>query len=230
MGTLINILAIVVGSLGGILFRARFSEELKQTLMYAVGLVTLVIGFEMALKTENILIPLSGILTGGMIGHALRLEKHLDDFARALAGRFSGKNDAKFAEGFITASLIFCVGPMTILGSLNDGLSGDYHLLSVKSVLDGFTSMALASGLGIGVLFSILSVAVIQGGITLSAGYMKDFFDTTVIMETTAAGGLLIIAIGFLLLNLKKLPVANYLPALLLVPLLVKILQIIRGI
>jgi uncharacterized membrane protein YqgA involved in biofilm formation len=198
--------------------------------MYAVGLVTLVIGFEMALKTENILIPLSGILTGGMIGHALRLEKHLDDFARALAGRFSGKNDAKFAEGFITASLIFCVGPMTILGSLNDGLSGDYHLLSVKSVLDGFTSMALASGLGIGVLFSVLSVAVIQGGITLSAGYMKDFFDTTVIMETTAAGGLLIIAIGFLLLNLKKLPVANYLPALLLVPLLVKILQIIRGI
>jgi len=224
MGTLINILTIMAGGISGILLRNRLPEGLKQTLMYAVGLVTLVIGMEMALKTENILIPMTGILIGGITGHYLKLEKALDGFAKKLAERVSGKNDLKFVDGFITASLIFCVGPMTILGSLNDGLSGDYHLLAVKAVLDGFTAMALASGLGIGVLFSVFSVALIQGGITLSAGFLGSFFDSRVITETTSAGGILILAIGLLLLNLRKLPVADFLPALIIVPLIVKIL------
>jgi len=180
----------------------------------------------MGLKTENILIPMGGILLGGIIGYLLKLDFRLDSLGDKMGERFSKDSaDSRFSEGFVMASLIFCVGPLTILGSINDGLYGDYQLLAVKSVLDGFTSMALAASLGIGVLFSVITIIIVQGGLTLLAGFLGGFFSTDVINETTAAGGIIIIGLGLVILEIRKLKVADFLPAIFLVPVIGKIIQ-----
>ncbi len=226
MGTIINAFAILLGSTIGYMLQARFPEKLKEHMLQGIGLVTVLIGIQMGLKSEQILYPLGGILLGGMVGYALKLEDRLEQFGIFLSDRFSvEENNSTFVQGFVTSSLIFCVGPMTILGAINDGLSGDYQLLAVKSVLDGFTSMALAASLGAGVFFSIITILVIQGGFTLSAIWMSSFFSPNVIAETTAAGGILIIGLGLVILNIKKLHVANFLPAIFIVPVLVKIIS-----
>jgi len=226
MGTVINVLAVFLGSTIGYFLQARFPEKLKEHMLQGIGLVTILIGIQMGLKSEQILYPLGGILLGGMAGFALKLEERLDQLGSYLSKRFSTDNDnGNFIRGFVTASLIFCVGPMTILGAINDGLSGDYQLLVVKSMLDGFTSMALAASLGAGVFFSILTIIVVQGGFTLSAVWMSSFFSPDVIQETTAAGGILIIGLGLVILNIRKLHVANFLPAIFIVPLLVKLVS-----
>lgn len=226
MGTVINAIAVLLGSTIGYVLQARFPETLKEHMLQGIGLVTLLIGIEMGLKSEQILYPLGGIILGGMVGYALQLEQRLDRLAAWLAKRFSSHEDSgSFIQGFVTSSLIFCVGPMSILGALNDGLSGDYQLLAVKSMLDGFTSMALAASLGAGVFFSIFTILIVQGGFTLSAVWMSSFFSPNVINETTAAGGILIIGLGLVILNIRNLHVANFLPALFLVPVLVKLVS-----
>lgn len=226
MGTLINSLAVIAGSLLGLMLQTRFSEDLKNIVLQGIGLITILLGMQMGLKTENILIPLGAILTGGALGHFLGLSEKLDSLGNSLEKRFSKKGEqSRFAEGFITASLLFCVGPMTILGSISDGLQGDYHLLSIKSVLDGFSSMALAASLGVGVLFSVVSIIVIQGGLTVSAFLVKDFFSAEVITETTAVGGIIIMGLGLVILNIKKLQVADFLPALFIAPVIVKLVE-----
>jgi len=226
MGTLINALAILIGSTTGYVLQARFSEELKEHMLQAIGLVTILIGIQMGLKSEQILYPLGGILLGGMVGYALKLEDRLERFGVFLSKRFSAEdNSSTFVQGFVTSSLIFCVSPMTILGAINDGLSGDYQLLAVKSMLDGFTSMALAASLGAGVFFSIITILIVQGGFTLSAFWLSSFFTPNVITETTAAGGILIMGLGLTILNIRKLPAANFLPSIFIVPILVKIIS-----
>ena len=149
------------------------------------------------------------------------INSKIEIFADNIKNRFASKDDKYFSEGFITASIIFCVGPMTILGALNDGLKGDYELLAIKSILDGFTSIALSATFGIGVLFSILTIAVIQGGISLFASYADNFLDNFMITEMTAVGGIIIISIGFVILDIKKIHVANFLPALIYSPILI---------
>lgn len=228
MGTVLNVITVLLGSAIGLLVQSRFSDKLKQQMLQGIGLVTILIGIQMGLKSENILYPLAGILIGGMIGYALKLDFHLDNTAKFLGNRFAKENDSgNFVRGFVMASLIFCVGPMTILGAINDGLSGDYQLLAIKSMLDGFTSMALAATLGIGVLFSILTIIIIQGGLTLIASQLGAFFSADVINETTAAGGILIIGLGIIILELKELKIVNFLPAIFLVPILIKIIRVI---
>lgn len=228
MGTIINVITVLVGSLLGIVLQSRFSERLKNQMLQGIGLVTILIGVQMGLKSENILYPLAGILIGGIIGYALKLEVGLERLAASLGERFAKNSDsANFMRGFVTASLIFCVGPMTILGAINDGLSGDYQLLAIKSMLDGFTSLALAATLGVGVLFSILTIIVVQGGFTLLAVYLGGFFSPEVINETTAAGGILIIGLGIIILEIRQLSIANFLPAIFIVPFLIKLVQFI---
>jgi len=226
MGTVLNVITVLIGSSIGLLVQSRFSDNLKQQMLQGIGLVTILIGVQMGLKSDNILYPLAGILLGGMLGHALKLEERLDRLAAFFGERFATKTDsARFMRGFVTASLIFCVGPMTILGAVNDGLSGDYQLLAVKSMLDGFTSLALAAALGAGVFFSVFTIIIFQGGLTLLASQLGVFFSADVINETTAAGGILIIGLGLIILEVKPLKIANFLPAIFLVPLLIKITQ-----
>ena len=212
-GTLVNIVAVVVGSLIGMAVGDRLPEKIKQIVLYSLGLGTILIGIKLALLTENVTLIIGTLLLGAITGTLLDLEGKLE----LLAEKFKAtvKSDsATFVTGFVSASLLFCVGPMTVIGSIQDGTVGDATLLYTKSVLDGFAAIALASGLGIGVLYSAITVLIVQGGLTLAGGALADLTSSAVIVEMSATGGLMIVAIGLYLLEIKKLPLANLLPAL----------------
>jgi hypothetical protein len=226
-GTFINILTVLVGSLLGLALRSKLPDQYKAILLQVIGLLTLVIGMQMALKTEEILIMMTALILGGLTGQFLKIDNKIEIFASEIKKRFASENNSLFSEGFITASIIFCVGPMTILGSINDGLKGDYELLAIKSVLDGFTSIALAASFGIGVLFSIFTILLIQGGISLTAFYADQFLNEIMINEMTAVGGILILAIGLMILNIKNIKVATLLPALLYSPIFIYLKNLI---
>ena len=224
-GTLLNAAAVLVGGLVGLAFGARFSDRARQTVLAGLGLFTAAMGVRMFLETQNPLYPLGGIVLGGLIGEGLRIEAALGRLGSWLEGRFargSGETTTTFVRGFLTASILFCVGPITILGSIQDGLTGDFQLLAIKSVLDGFAALALASALGVGVLFSILVILVYQGGLTLLAAQAQSLLTAPMTAELTAAGGILLlgVAIGSLL-ELRPIRTGNLLPALLVTPLLV---------
>ena len=227
-GTIINVAAIIVGSIIGILFGARLPEKLKSTIIAGMGIFLVAMGIQMFLRTENSLIVLGALLIGTMLGEWWRIEDGLHKLGEFLESRFSraeedGSN--KFIRGFMTASLLFCIGPVAILGPIQDGLTGNYNLLVVKSVLDGFASIAFASTLGIGVAFSSLIILVYQGSISLLATQLDAIITTSMMNELTATGGLLLVGIGISgLLEIKKIRVGNMLPALLLAPLIVWVL------
>lgn len=227
-GTLLNIATVIAGSIIGLLFGSRIPAKLKDTVIAGMGLFTAAMGLQMFLKTENPLIVLGALLIGTLLGEWWRIEDGLHRLGEILEQRFSREADDgsnKFVRGFLTASLLFCVGPMTILGSIQDGLTGDYNLLAVKSVLDGFASIAFASTLGIGVAFSSLVILVYQGGISLLAGQLNAIVNASMMNELTAAGGVLLMGVGVSnLLEIKKIRVGNMLPALLVAPLIVWVL------
>jgi uncharacterized protein len=225
-GTLINTATVIVGSTLGTFLRSRFPARVRQMVIWGVGLVSLVIGLQMSLTTKNILVVLGSLLTGGIIGELVRLDEGLNRLGDMLQAQLTAEKDSAFSKGFVTASLLFCVGPMTILGSIQDGLSGDYTLLATKSILDGFASLALAASLGWGVLFAALTVLVYQGGLTLGAGLMKTLLTEPMVAEMTATGGTLILAIGLNLLDLTTIRVANFLPALVVAPLVVAVMHL----
>ncbi len=240
-GTLINVGTVIVGGSLGTLLGNRLPEKTRQTVLSGLGLMTLVIGVTMAIQTQNTLIPLFSILIGGILGEALRIDDGLSWLGRWAENRFGGgataqadsEKGGKFAQGFITASLIFCVGPMTILGALQDGLMGDYNLLAVKSVLDGFASMALAASLGAGVILSAATVFGYQGGLSLLAVLFATALggvtrETPWVIEMTATGGVVILGIAFLLLDIKRIRTANLLPAIFIAPLLVLLLGVLQ--
>lgn len=227
IGTLINVITVIVGSSIGILLRNRLNDQYKNIILQGVGILTMVIGMQMALKTNNILIILASVLIGGLFGQAVKMEDRIESFADKIKSRFASKEDIYFSEGFITASIIFCVGPMTILGSINDGLRGDIDLLAIKSVLDGFTALALTASFGIGVMISVFTIIIIQGGITFSAVFIDQFLNAMMINEMTAVGGVLIIGIGFVILDIKKIKVATFLPSILFAPVITGIYQYI---
>ena len=195
--------------------------------MHGLGLMTLMIGAQMAMTTRNILIVLASILVGAVLGELIGVQAWLDAIGKKLEDRFARDGQAgKFTRGFVTASLIFCVGPMTILGSIQDGLVGDYQLLAIKSTLDGFAGLAFASTLGIGVAFSALTVFVVQGGISIAAMILGGALgsitrETPWVIEMTATGGVLIMGISLVLLELKQVRLGNLLPAIFIAPLIV---------
>ena len=225
IGTILNIVTVLIGGGLGVLLGQRLPERMRETVLHGLGLVTLVVGIHLTLETRNILIVLGSVLIGAILGEWWRIDvglERLSEMLRArVARRASAQSMAHFTEGFVTASLVFCVGPMTILGSIQDGLTGDYSLLAIKSVLDGFAALAFASSLGIGVLFSALTILVYQGALTLAAGLAQNLFTDAMVAEMTAAGGVMILAIGLLLLDVRRIRVANLLPALLIAPLIV---------
>ena len=229
-GTFLNIATVIIGGLIGLLFGARIPDKLKETVIAGMGLFTAAMGMQMFLKTENPLIVLGSLLIGTLLGEWWRIEDGLQNLGKYLEKRFSrSDNDGsnKFVRGFLTASLLFCVGPMTILGSIQDGLTGDYNLLAVKSVLDGFASLAFASTLGVGVMFSTIVIFVFQGGISLFAGQLNAIVTTPMLNELTATGGVILLGLAISsLLEIKKIRVGNMLPGLFIVPLIVWVLSL----
>ena len=222
-GTLLNIATVLIGGLLGLLFGARLPERVKQTVTAGLGLFTAAIGVKMFLETENPLIVLGALLVGGLLGEWWKIEEGMQALGGWLQKRFAARQESsRFVNGFLTTSLLFCVGPMTILGSIQDGLTGNYELLAIKSVLDGFAALAFSSTLGVGVLFSTLVVLVYQGGISLLAAQLDRFVTASMMAEMTAVGGVILIGIAVSsLLEIKKIRVGNFLPALALAPLLV---------
>lgn len=224
-GTLINVVAVIIGAGIGILLGSRFPERMRHTVMAGVGIMVLVIGVSMAI-TGNALIVLFSLLIGGILGELIDVDGKLTGLGRWLEKRFArGGDDGSFTRGFVTASLVFCVGPLTILGSIQDGLIGDYRLLTIKSVLDLFTALAFGSTLGIGVAFSAVTVLIVQGGISLAAMLVGTSLGavtatTPWVVQMTATGGAVVIGISLLLLELKTIRVANFVPAILIAPLI----------
>lgn len=230
-GTLLNIATVLFGGAIGLIFGARIPDKLKTTVISGMGLFTAAMGMQMFLKTENPLIVLGALLIGTLLGEWWRIEDGLQRLGKALEQKFSTAEDDgsnQFVRGFLTASLLFCVGPMTILGSIQDGLTGDYNLLAVKSVLDGFAAMAFASTLGVGVMFSTVVILVYQGGISLLAGQLNALVTASMMNELTATGGVILLGLAISsLLEIKKIRVGNMLPGLLAAPLIVWALQVI---
>jgi uncharacterized protein len=221
LGTTVNAAAILLGGSLGLKAGHLLSERVRGTIMAGLGLAVLLIGVQLALKSREPMIVIGSLIGGGLIGELLRIEERLDAFGAYLEHRFKGSG--RMAEGFVTASLLYCVGAMAIMGALQDGLGHRPDILYAKSALDGVASVALASTLGIGVLFSALPLLLYQGFITLGAGLAQQLLTQPVVQEMNAVGGLLIVAIALDLLGLKRLPVGNLLPAVFLAVPLVQI-------
>lgn len=224
IGTLLNVATVLFGGGLGTILGQRLPDKMRQTVLHGLGLVTLVAGLSMALQTNNILIVMGSVLLGGILGEWWGIEERLQAIGDALQQRLHSGRTGRLAEGFVTASLIFCVGPMTIIGSIRDGLVGDYSLLAIKSLLDGFAALALASSLGFGVVLSAITVLIYQGGLSLLAGLAQVAMSEAMITEMTATGGTVIMGIGLVLLDIKRIRVANLLPGIFIAPLIVAIL------
>jgi uncharacterized membrane protein YqgA involved in biofilm formation len=236
-GTLINTATVIGGGVLGTLLGNRLPEKMRQTVLNGLGLMTLVVGISMAITTRNILIPLFSVLIGSILGEVLGIESGLERLGQWVESRLGRRPPAgalvqagpTLAQGFITASLVFCVGPLTILGSIQDGLMGNFTLLSIKSMMDGFAAMALAASLGGGVILSAGAVLGYQGSLSLLAMLFATALggvtrQTPWVIEMTATGGVVILSIAFLLLDLKRIRAANLLPAILIAPLIVLLL------
>lgn len=226
IGTWINVGAVLLGGAGGLAFGARLPERLRQTVIAALGLFTAGLGVRMFLQTGNPILALGGLALGAVLGEWWKIEEGLESIGRWLERRFAGgeakEGGGRFVRGYLTASLLFCIGPMTILGSIQDGLTGDYSLLAIKSVLDGFAALAFASTLGVGVLFSALTILVYQGALTLLAVQVQSVMTEAMTAEMTAVGGLMLLGLAISrLLEIRPMRVGSLLPGLAVAPLLV---------
>ena len=213
LATIINCALILAGSCLGLLLKGKLPERFLTVLIQAIGLCVISIGISSAVSTENTLCVVVCLVVGTLIGQAIDIERRLDSWGDKLRRRF--EKNSTFTQGFVTASLLFCVGAMAIVGSIQAGIHGDYGILLSKSVIDGISSISLATALGVGVAFAALPVLIYQGGITLLAGAAAAFLQESVITEMSAVGGCIIIGIGLNVLGLPKTPlkVGNMLPA-----------------
>ena len=234
-GTILNIITVLLGGTLGLLFGARLPDRVSQTIVAGIGLFTAALGVQMFTASTNAIVVLGSLLVGGLLGEWWQIETRLEGLGAWLERKFmpggadsSGGRGNRFVKGFLTTSLLFCVGPMTILGSIQDGLTGDYNLLAIKSVLDGFASIAFAASLGVGVLFSTLVILVYQGGLSLLAAQADAFITDPMVAEMTAVGGVLLLGLAISsLLEIKKIRVGNFLPALFIAPLIIAILALL---
>jgi len=212
LGTIVNTIAIIIGTLGGIFLRRGISERYKDTIMQGLGLAVGLIGLNMAIKTANELVVILSLVIGGLIGEALDIDGFLTRIGERL-NRLVNSGEGDFVRAFVSTSLIYCVGAMSIMGALQSGLTGEHKILFAKATIDGISAVIFASTLGIGVIFSAASVFIYQGLITLLAGGVKVLLTDAVIREMTATGGLLIMGIASNILGIKQFKVANLLAA-----------------
>lgn len=216
MGNIVNFLAIIVGGTLGLIFKKFIKESYTDGIMSGIGICVIIMGIGDAIKSQNMLVLILSIALGTFLGEVLTIEERLNDFGQFMGRKLQkGSSGGNFAQGFVTTTLIYCVGAMGILGSIKIGLSGDSSTLFAKSILDGITAILFASTLGFGVLFSSVPVFVYQGLIILMAKQLEPFFTDVLITELSAVGGIMIMAIGINILNLRKIKVGNMLPALL---------------
>lgn len=216
MGTIINAIAILIGGALGLLFRKRFPERIAQTTLQVLGLFTTVVGMSMALQGQESIMVLISLVAGAILGEWADIEGRLERFGRWLERRLH-VTEGSPAKGFIYASMLFCVGSMAIVGSIADGLKGDYSILMTKAMMDGIISIPFAASMGFGVLGSALPVLLYQGSITLLAWKVQSLFTPAMIRELTSVGGVIVMGIGINILGLHKVRVGNFIPALLLI-------------
>ena len=211
-GTLVNVAAIAGGSVIGMMLKSGIPERYQKIVLQGLGLTTTIIGIQMSLKTQNILILIFSLVLGALVGEKVDIERRLKSFGERVTSRLGTKyGDA--GEGFIAASLLYCVGAMAVVGSIQEGMTGDASILYAKSLLDGVSAVIFGSTLGIGVTLSSISILIYQGTITMLAAQASGIFSESVMREMTAVGGALILAIGLMILEVKRLNVANLLPA-----------------
>ncbi|WP_067727775.1 DUF554 domain-containing protein [Oceanobacillus damuensis] len=230
-GTLVNGAFIIIGSVLGLFF-TKIPERYKETVMQGIGLAVLLIGLQMAMVTDQIIIILLSLLSGAVIGEFIHLEEGLNKFGNWIGSKFTSTgSDFSVAQGFVTATLIFCIGAMAIIGALDSGIRGDHEILITKGVIDGFAALVLTTTLGFGVIFSVVPVVVYQGTIALLATQIEKWIPESLlngmIVEVTAVGGLLIVAIGLNILKITNIRIGNLLPAILTVGFIFYIYQLL---
>ncbi|MDX9695284.1 MAG: DUF554 domain-containing protein [Bacteroidales bacterium] len=215
-GTLINAGAIIVGSIIGLMAHSKLPERFVRIVFQGIGLFTLFLGFYMGLKTSNLFLIIISIVLGGIIGELIDLDLQINKLGDRIKLKLKSDH-SKFSEGLVTAFLLFCMGSVTILGAIEEGLGNKPNLLLAKSVLDGVSSIALAAAFGYGVAFSVIPLLIYQGGLTLLATYFGDYFSQSIINELTAVGGIILIGLGITILEIKQLKILNFLPALVII-------------
>ncbi|MDR2847468.1 MAG: DUF554 domain-containing protein [Bacteroidales bacterium] len=220
IGTLVNAVAVVAGSSIGLLFKKNLPEKLQDVYFQAVGLFTLLLGVKMSLDISSPLLVVLSLVLGGFIGTKLKLNERTEQMGDYIKTKTKSQND-RFTEGITTAFLLFCIGSMTIVGAIEEGLGNTSDLLLTKALMDFFSAIMLASGLGIGVLFSFIPLLIFQGGITLVVSLVGKDIPAAIITEISVVGGIILIGLGLSLLKIKKMELINFLPALLLICLLV---------
>jgi len=213
-GTLVNVVAIIIGGGLGILFRSHIPKRITKSFFQAIGLFTLFLGFSLSIKTENPLLLVFSLILGALVGTLLSFQERIENLGNNIQNRLKLKG-GHFSEGLVTAFLMFCMGSMTILGAIEEGLGGEPNLLLIKSLMDGFSSIALAAALGVGVIFSIVPLLFYQGGLTVLVAFFGDSLSNLMVNELSAVGGILLIGLGITILDIKKIEVLNLIPALL---------------
>ncbi|MBX7257633.1 MAG: DUF554 domain-containing protein [Candidatus Hydrogenedentes bacterium] len=229
IGTILNVATVSVGGAFGLLLGHRLSDSSRRTVLTGLGLCSMALGVKMAFASQNFLIVIMSVLAGGIIGNWLGIEMYLATVGDRLQVKVArnGSPQARVTEAFVASSVLFCVGPLATLGAIQDGLFGDYKLLAMKSLLDGFSAMAFTAAMGWGVLLSVISIIAYQGGLTMAAFLLAGMFpnglpeNNPAVVELGATGGVLVLAIGLGLADIKRIPVADYLPALAIAPAIV---------
>jgi len=226
LGTIVNCITVIIGSLVGVLCKKGISQRFSNAIMQGLGLCVLYIGISGTLECQNVLVAILSMASGAIIGEALDLDSRLDRLGKRLEKAAGGQGDGSIARGFVTASLLFCVGAMSIVGSIQGGLSGNHETIFAKSLIDGIAAIILASTMGIGVIFSALFILVYQGGIALCAGFVAPILTDAIIAEMTCVGSLLIAGLAFNMLGITKLKVMNFVPAIFMPIIICRIVEI----
>lgn len=212
LGTIVNAGAIIFGSLIGLLAKKAIPQRMGDLIMTAIPIVVMVLGVQFSIESANVLIVIVSLVIGAIIGEWIDIDKKLDEFGATVQSKLKG-NDSNFSAAFVSTTLIYCVGSMAILGSIESGINNQHTILYTKALMDGISAIFFASSLGAGVLFSSISVFLYQGLLTLLAGYVAPYLSSAVVTEMSATGGILLIALAFTILGIKKIKVANLLPA-----------------
>lgn len=241
IATVVNCITVLIGSLIGLFFHAKIKDDMKEVVFLSAGFISFLIGLSMAIATESFMGMLFAIAFGGMIGYWLDIEGgvlNLGGYFEKISLRMKKtpvtpteevEDERNFALGFLNASVLFCVGAMTIVGAIKAGAEGDFELILIKSMMDGFMAIMFTAAYGVGVAFSVITILVYQGGLTLLAKQLAPLIGDTGLVELSAVGGVLVMMIGFNLLNLRTIKTANFLPALLLIPLISWLQPLVSG-
>jgi uncharacterized membrane protein YqgA involved in biofilm formation len=231
LGTLINTATVLVGGSMGLIIGDRIPDRIRTIVVQVIGLVTLGIGLSDVLKTHNMVFPLVGMVLGGIVGELLAIERRLEGLGEVIRRRFARNQEpGRFVNGFVTATLLFCIGPLTILGAMQDATGETPQLYIIKGTLDGFMNVVFGAIYGVGAVFSALSIFVVQGSLTLGGSALDNLLNDRMRIELFSAGGFAVMAIGLNLLEIKKIRLGSLLPGLVITPLLVWLFAVPTGV